>query len=239
MKFNAVIKNEQLKINRTYIIPLSVFLLNTILAIIVFIYFFNINNTARVKSTINYLDIIKVKNYVTYAHMFIIAAILPYISSNSICSDKQGEGLYIIFLSGIKRFEYVLGKVISHIFTTLLIIATTYPIYITTHIFGGFDIENNIIYLSFIFLNVVFVASVCNFISSICTETNTSQILSYLISIAAEIIVFILSMYVFKSNNSILVVINIILLFLGICFFIFTCRSLSGYCLSKGGSLES
>lgn len=236
MKFNAVLKNEQLKINRMYIIPLSVFLLNVVLAIIVFIYFFNINNTAQLKSTINYLDIIKVKNYVTYAHFIVIATILPFISSNSICSDKQGDGLYIVFLSGIKRSEYVFGKMFSHIFTTLLIIVSTFPIYITTHIFGGFDIENNLIYLSFLFANVVFVTIVCNFISSVCDETNTSQILSYLISVVTEVTMLILSMYVFKSNNFAIIVINITLLFLSICFFILTCSFLSKYDISKGGN---
>ena len=234
MKFNAVLKNEQLKVNRMYIIPLSVFLINSILAVVVFIYYFNISNTASVKSTINYYDVIKVKNYATYAHLFVIATILPYISSNSICSDKQNEGLYIIFLSGIKKYEYVLGKVFSHIFSTILIIISTYPIYLTTHIFGGFDVQDNLIYLSLLFSNIIFISSICNFISSINFEINTSQIFCYLISVVTEVIMLILYMYILKSDRLAIFIVDAALIFLSICFFILTCISLSMYDIGKG-----
>lgn len=234
MKFNAVLKNEQLKVNRMYIIPLSVFLINSILAVVVFIYYFNISNTASVKSTINYYDVIKVKNYATYAHLFVIATILPYISSNSICSDKQNEGLYIIFLSGIKKYEYVLGKVFSHIFSTILIIISTYPIYLTTHIFGGFDVQDNLIYLSLLFSNIIFISSICNFISSINFEINTSQIFCYLISVVTEVIMLILYMYILKSDRLAIFTVDAALIFLSICFFILTCISLSMYDIGKG-----
>ncbi len=234
MKYSAVFKNEKLKINRTYIIPLSVFLLNVLMAIIVFAYFFNVYNTAETKSRINYSDILIVVNYITYIQMFIIGTIIPYIAHGSISSEKNGGGLFIIFLSGIKSFEFVFGKMIAYFTSILVVIFSTMPIYFTTQIFGGFDILNTLSYFIYICCNAIFIINLCIFISSLTGEFSSSQVVCYLISILIEIFMALFYLNLLKSNSDWLVIANSVLFIASAILFLATSKILSIFNLNRG-----
>ena len=233
MKFNAVLKNEMLKINRTYIIPLSIFLANVLMAIIVFTHFFNVYNIAESKSRINYSNILQVINYITYVQLFLIGSLIPNMAHGSISSEKKSSGLYVIFLSGIKSFELIFGKMIAYISCMFVVIFATLPIYFSTQIFGGFDIVNTLSYLLYLFCNVIFIINLCIFISALTPEFSSAQIISFIISMIIESFMLIFYQNILKSNGDLLIAVDTTLFIASAILFIATSTILSVYNLSK------
>ena len=233
MKFNAVLKNEKLRINRTYIIPLSVFLANVLMAIIVFTYFFNVHNTATLKNKINYSNILQVINYITYIQMFIIASLIPYMAHGSINDEKQVGGLFVIFLSGIKSFELVFGKMLAYLSCIFVVLFSTLPIYFTTQIFGGFDIFNTLSYLLYLACNSIFIINLCIFISSLTSEFNSSQIVCFLISLLFESFMAVFYLNVLKSNGDMIITVDATLFIASTVLFLTINKVLSVYNLRR------
>ena len=233
MKFNAVLKNEKLRINRTYMIPLSVFLANILMAVIVFTYFFNVNNTAAIKNRINYSNILQVINYIVYVQMFLIASLVTYMAHGSINNEKEGGGLFVIFLSGIKSFELVFGKMLAYLSSIFVVVFSTLPIYFTTQIFGGFDILNTLSYILYLACNSLFIINLCMFISSLTSEFNSAQIVCFLMSLLFESFMAVFYLNVLKSSGDILIAVNAALFIASTILFLTTSKILSIYNLNK------
>ena len=139
------------------------------------------------------------------AQVFIVALIVPVITSSSISGEKERQTFDIMLTTCMSPFSIVLGKVISVVVRILFYVAAGMPVMALAFVVGGLAWSSLFYFVLTIILLSVFSASVGIFCSSFCRKSISAVVLSFVIYFVIYILSFvplILHMLWTEGNNA-------------------------------------
>lgn len=157
----------------------------------------NIINTMQV----DYRVLLNLFKRILLFDYIIILLLSPAIASSGISAERQTNSFDLMMSTIISIPDIVLGKLLSHFLNIFIFLVSTLPIFMLVYIYGG------LIFLDFIIIVFSYISSiyllVCIglFSSAVCSKTNASTILSYLI----VVFIFFISPIIFSGFNNIFI----------------------------------
>ncbi len=121
----------------------------------------------------------KVFIYLSYLQFFLAAALSPALTANTITKEKLAGTLGILFLSGMKSADIVLGKLLPRLVDLSTAILASLPLVLVYLLFGGVSTAEYVQVYLVMTAVALFSASAGMFFSVVLRNGGTAIILSY------------------------------------------------------------
>jgi len=135
--------------------------------------------------------------------LVIIYIIVPAFTSGSISGERERQTLDLMLVTKMSTFEIIIGKLMSSLLVTIIMIISSIPVYATIFCYGGINFGGFAVNIIFSIINAIFVGSVSIFYSTLFKKSIIANIVTYLtlfvITVGSLIILWIV--YLILGSN--------------------------------------
>ncbi len=117
--------------------------------------------------------------YLSYLQFFLAAALSPALTANAITSEKSAGTLGILFLSGMRSSDIVVGKLLPRLVDLATALLASLPLVLVYLLFGGASTAEYVQVYLVMTAVALFAASAGIFFSTVLRNGGTAIILSY------------------------------------------------------------
>ena len=153
------------------------------LSLIVLIYANTILSGGRVNGELDYYQIRFFYTMTSALIFIIVSAYVPFFTANSLNVLYENNIIEHMLAAKISIKDIVFAVYLRGIIYTFALIISAFPIISISFYFGGFGIPKILRLISLVLCYIVFLSSICLFISSIIRDKNGALILAYIVSI--------------------------------------------------------
>ncbi|WP_372368506.1 ABC transporter permease [Candidatus Uabimicrobium sp. HlEnr_7] len=117
---------------------------------------------------------------ISYTNTIAILLILPNICAQTIVREKEQQTLDLLLVSPLRTTQILFEKYLSILFTSLLLIAMSFPLIYLSYLLGGVTSSDLVLSLYSLILTMFQITAIGAFCSCYFTSTTTAIIASYL-----------------------------------------------------------
>ncbi len=135
---------------------------------------------------------------VTLVELMLIAPLAPAFTANSIAGERERQTFDLVMTTPLRARSFVLGKLVSGLSYTLLLVFVALPVQVLALLFGGLSLTEVLLGFWTLIVACIFYASSSLFFSAVMKSTTTASIFSYLtvaLSLIGAVFVFFVGIF--------------------------------------------
>ncbi|MFA9463354.1 MAG: ABC transporter permease [Velocimicrobium sp.] len=177
-KINPVYKKE-LKISvRTIRMAMIILGYNVILGLIGILSFF-VTFEYSYYNTVKYSGVLEIYLFLAVIEFGLVLFVVPAFTSSAISGEREKQTLEILLTTKLKPSQIIVGKLLSSISSTLLLVFSSLPILALVFSIGGIRLFDLIQLMIFCTTSAVFIGSIGIFFSTCFKKTVPSTVFTY------------------------------------------------------------
>jgi ABC-type transport system involved in multi-copper enzyme maturation permease subunit len=131
----------------------------------------------------------------------LVMLITPALTAGAISGERERQTLNLMLITKMSPFKIAVGKLLSSLSVTLLMIIATMPVFAVVFFYGGVNILDLLGITAYTILSSAAVGSICIFLSSVFKRTVSATVSSYIIVLGLCLGTLVLSLLAFAALN--------------------------------------
>lgn len=179
MRSNPVFKRERTVRARSVRIPLIIMVFNGILAVVALLNMYSTVSQVRISASIQYSSFLQLYAFVAMLEFLMLMFIMPALTSGSISGERERQTLELLFTTRMTPADIVNGKLLSALSQLLVLVVSSFPVLLTTFVYGSVDLADLAILLACFAVTAFFCGALGIFSSSLMRRSTFSNVCTY------------------------------------------------------------
>lgn len=201
MKHNPVYKREVTVRGRSLRLPLIVMVFNGILAAVAMLNMYSVVAQVRISATIQYTSFLQLYAFVCTLEFLLLMFIMPALTSGSISGERERQTLELLFTTKMTPGQIIKGKLFSAFSQLLILVVSSFPVILTTFVYGGVDFRDLALLMICYVTVAMFAGGIGILASSFMRRSTFSNVCTYGVLLMVVVGTYMINLFTYRMSE--------------------------------------